>query len=367
MRTIRAAVIDSVPGRPSIAEVEIDEPRTGEVLFRTVACGVCHSDLSSIDGTVPFFQPPFVLGHEPAGIVEAVGPDVRHLAPGDHVVASLVSYCGHCAACLSGEAMRCRRRGSETDRAPTDPPRLTWNGEPVGQHCGLGGFADHLLVGKHNVTKIDRTLPLEQACVLGCGVLTGTGAVLNTSPVPAGASVAVIGCGGVGLAAIQGARLAYAGRIVAIDLDDAKLELAKRCGATDVVNASDDEPVPALHSLVPGGVDFVFEAIGRPETTQQGIAMTGPQGVCTVVGMMPPTAQVLVSGTDLMMGKTLRQSIMGSARSAADIPRLVDHALAGRLDLDVMIEGTRSLEELPTALDDLAAGRVLGRTVITFR
>lgn len=366
MRTIRAAVIDSMPGRPVIADVEIDEPRTGEVLFRTVACGVCHSDLSSIDGSMPFFQPPFVLGHEPAGVVEAVGPDVRHLGPGDHVVASLVSYCGHCAACLSGEAMRCRSRGSETDRSPADPSRLQWDGKPVGQHCGLAGFAEYLLVGKHNVTKIDKTLPLEQACVLGCGVLTGTGAVLNTTPVRAGAGVAVIGCGGVGLAAIQGARLAYAGRIVAIDLDDAKLQLAKRCGATDVVNAGNDDPVEAVQALVPGGVDLVFEAIGRPETTQQGIAMAGMLGVCTVVGMMPPAAQVMMSGTDLLMGKTLRQSIMGSTRSAADIPRLVDHALAGRLDLDIMIEGTRSLDELPAALDDLAAGRVLGRTVITF-
>lgn len=365
MRRIRGAAVDAVPGSAVITELEIDEPRTGEVLVRTVACGVCHSDLSSIDGSVPYFQPPFVLGHEPAGIVEAVGPDVRHLEPGDHIVACLLNYCGHCAACLSGEPMRCAGGGAEANRTPGDPSRLQRDGQPIGQHCGLAGFSEFLLVGKHNVTKIDKALPLEQACLLGCGVLTGTGAVLNTTPVRAGSTVAVIGCGGVGLAAIQGARLAYAGRIIAIDLDDAKLELATSCGATDIVNATDDDPVQAIHGLVPGGVDYAFEAIGRPETVQQGIAMVGMLGVCTVVGIMSPTAEITVGGADLMMGKTVRQSLMGSSRSAVDIPRLAEHALAGRIDLEVLIERTRPLDELPAALDDLAAGRVLGRTVIT--
>lgn len=365
MKSMLAAVVDNIPGRPTISEVEIDEPRMGEVLIRAVACGVCHSDLSSIDGSISVFQPPFVLGHEPAGIVEAVGPDVRHLKPGDHVVACLVGCCGHCASCLSGEPLRCTG-GGENNRSASAPSRISRSGDAVDQHCGLAGFAEYLLVGKNHVVKIDKSLPLEQACVLGCGVLTGTGAVFNTTPVHAGATVAVIGCGGVGLAAIQAARLSYASRVVAVDLDDMKLQLAKECGATDVVNASADDPVAAVTSLVPGGVDYVFEAIGRAQTTQQGIAMTGMLGTCTVVGIMPPTAEITIAGMDLMMGKTVRQSLMGSARPGADIPRLVSHALAGRLDLAIMIEGTRTLDQLPSALDDLEAGKVVGRTIITF-
>jgi S-(hydroxymethyl)glutathione dehydrogenase / alcohol dehydrogenase len=362
---MRGAVIDEVPGRPTIAEIELDEPGAGEVLVRTVACGVCHSDLSSINGSISMFTPPFVLGHEPAGIVEAVGPDVRHLRPGDHVVATLVGYCGHCAGCLGGEAMRCTGGSGASARA-ADAPRLRRGGEPIGQHCGLGGFADHLLVGHHNVVKVDEALPLDRACLLGCGVLTGAGAVWNTTPVRAGRTVVVIGCGGVGLAAIQAARIAYAKTVVAVDVSDSKLELARRCGATDVVNANDGDAVAEVVDITRGGAEYVFEAIGRPQTTQQAIAMTAPMGTCTIIGMMPPEAEIVVSGMDLMIGRTIRQSVMGSARPVVDIPILVDHALAGRLDLEVMIEGTRTLDELPAALDDLEAGQVLGRTVIAF-
>jgi S-(hydroxymethyl)glutathione dehydrogenase/alcohol dehydrogenase len=365
MKTMRAAVVEDVPGIPVIGDVEVDEPGLGEVLVRTAACGLCHSDLISIDGTVPMFQPPFVLGHEPAGVVEAVGPDVRHLKPGDHVVASLIGFCGHCEACLTGQAVRCVSAG-ETNRAPSAASRLQRGDEPVGQHCGLGGFAEYLLVGQHNAVRVDETLPLEQASVLGCGVLTGTGAVLNTTPVRAGSTVAVIGCGGVGLAAIQAARLSYAAQIIAIDLDDAKLDLAKRCGATDIVNASGDDPVEAVQTLSLGGVDYAFEAIGRATTVQQGIAMLAMHGTLTLIGLMPPGAEITATGTDFMMGKGIKQSIMGSARLAADVPMLVQHALAGRLDLGVMIENTRPLDDLATAITDLEHGRVLGRTVITF-
>jgi S-(hydroxymethyl)glutathione dehydrogenase/alcohol dehydrogenase len=360
----RAAIVEAVPGAPVITEVELDEPMPDEVLVRVVACGVCHSDLASIDGTMPMFVPPFVLGHEPAGIVEAVGAGVKHLAQGDHVVASLAGFCGHCPACASGRAIRCT--GRDEARRPADaPPRLRQGDRPVGQHCDLGAFADHVLVDKHNVVRIDPALPLEQACLLGCGVLTGVGAVLNTSPVRPGDTVAVIGCGGVGLAVIQGARLSYAGRIVAVDLDDDKLAVARTCGATDTVNAGADDPVVAVTTVVPGGVDHVFEAIGRPETAQQGLAMLAMHGSLTMVGLLPPTAQLTVGAIDLLMGRSIRQSLMGSARTAADIPMMVEHALAGRLDLGAMISAVRSLDDLPAVLDDLAHGRVVGRAVVT--
>ena len=236
----------------------------------------------------------------------------------------------------------------------------------MGQHCDIAGFAEQLLIGHHNVVKVDPALPLELACLLGCGVMTGVGAVMNTSPIRAGATAAVLGCGGVGLASIQAARLSYASQIVAIDVDDAKLELAQRCGATHVVNAGSQDSVAAVSALLNGGADYVYEAIGRASTVQQALAMTAPMGTCTVIGMLPMSDQVSVAAMDLMMGKTLRQSIMGSARPVVDIPLLVSHALAGRLDLAAMVDTTRPLDDLARAVDDLTSGNVIGRTVITF-
>ncbi len=361
---MRAAVVDTVPGTPTIRDVELDAPELGEVLVRTVASGVCHSDLHALHGHGMVFPTPFVLGHEPAGVVEAVGLGVKHVQPGDHIVACLSVYCGHCRYCLTGQAYRCFR--DEYARLPEGAPRLRSGDEPVHQMIGLSSFAEAMLLSQHNVVKIDPALPLSRACLLGCGVLTGAGAALNTAQVTAGSTVAVIGCGGVGLSVIQGARLAYARQIIAVDVDDEKLELARRCGATDVVNARNDDAVAAVQGLTMGGADFAFEAIGNPPTIQQALAMTGMGGVMTVVGIADPSAQFNFTGVDLMMGKTIKQSLMGSARFGADIPALVDHALAGRLDLDVMVSAERGLDDLPAVLDRLEAGAVLGREVITF-
>lgn len=361
---MRAAIVDTVPGTPRIEDIEIDQPGLGEVLVRTVASGVCHSDLHALHGHGMVFPTPFVIGHEPAGVVEAVGPGVKHVQPGDHVVACLSVYCGHCANCVTGRPYRCFT--DDFARAPDAPPRLHKGADAVHQMVGLSSFAESMLVSQHNVVKIDPEMPLSRACLLGCGVLTGVGAALNTAQVTAGSTVAVIGCGGVGLSVIQGARLAYASRIVAVDVDDAKLELARRCGATDAVNAANEDAVAAVHGLVPGGVDFAFEAIGNPPTIQQALAMTGMGGTMTVVGIADPSAEFSFTGIDLLMSKTIKQSLMGSNRFAADIPALVQHALAGRIDLDVMVSAERSLDDVPAVLDRLEAGKVLGREVITF-
>ena len=362
---MRAAIVEQVPGVPTIDELEVDAPGVGEVLLRVAACGVCHSDVHALHGSHMAFPVPFVPGHEPAGVVEAVGPGVRHLSPGDPVVASLTAFCGHCARCLSGEPIRCTAQ-HETARTADAPPRLRRGDQAVHAFVGVGGFAERMLVHQHNVVAIDPALPLERACLLGCGVMTGFGAVANTARVTAGATVAVLGCGGVGLAAIQAARIAHASRIVAVDVDGEKLELARRCGASDVVDATRDEPVAAVQALVPGGVDHAFEAIGRPDTARQALALTGPGGTLTMVGLMAPGDTLTVGGMDLMMGKTVQQSLMGSGRLVVDIPQLVEHALAGRLDLDVMVGRERPLDELPAALAELEAGASLGRTVITF-
>jgi S-(hydroxymethyl)glutathione dehydrogenase/alcohol dehydrogenase len=359
---MRGAVVDTVPGVPTVRDVNIDAPKIGEVLVRVVACGVCHSDIHALHGVGMVHPSPFVLGHEPAGVVEAVGEGIKHLRPGDHVVACLSVYCGHCAQCLTGNSFRCFT--DEFLRDEGAPPRLSDDDGLVHQFVGLGGFAERMLVSQHHLVKIDETLPLERACLLGCGVLTGVGAALRTAQVTPGSSVAVIGCGGVGLSVIQGSRLAYADRIVAVDIDDEKLELARKNGATDIVNGARDEPVVAVQSLTGGGADFTFEAIGRAPTIQQAIAMTGLGGLFTSVGIVDLGAELTIGGLDLLSGKRIQQSLMGSNRFAADIPALVKHVLAGRLDLDVMVSAERPLDEVPAALEDLEAGSVLGRSVI---
>jgi S-(hydroxymethyl)glutathione dehydrogenase / alcohol dehydrogenase len=364
MRTMRAAVVATVPGTPSIVEVDVGEPGVGEVLVRTVAAGVCHSDLHAMHGAGMTFPTPFVLGHEPAGVVEAVGPGVRRFAPGDHVVACLSAFCGHCPRCVTGRSYQCFT--DEFARGPGDASRLSQGGSVVHQFVGLGGFAEYMLVGQNNVVKIRDEMPLDRACLLGCGVLTGVGAALNTAQVDAGAKVAVIGAGGVGLSVIQGARIANASMIVAVDVDDTKLELASALGATATVNATIDDAVARVVELTGGGADFVFEAIGNAATVQQGLAMAGTGGVLTVVGIMDFGSSFTVTGTDLVMGKRIQQSLMGSNRFVADIPRLVDHYLGGRLDLDRLVNDTATLDDVPKVLDDLEAGRVLGRTVISF-
>jgi S-(hydroxymethyl)glutathione dehydrogenase/alcohol dehydrogenase len=361
---MRAAIVESVPGVARIDDVDVGEPQYGELLVRTVATGVCHSDVHALHGTGMAFTTPFVLGHEPAGIVAAIGPGVRRFAPGDHVVACLSAFCGHCERCVTGRTFQCFT--DEFARGPHEASRLSRGEDVVHQHVGLGGFAEYMLIGQNNAVKIVDEMPLERACLLGCGVLTGVGAVFNTAGVAAGTSVVVIGAGGVGLSVIQGARIAHAATIVAVDVDDDKLALAAALGATATINARVDDPVAAVGELTRGGADFVFEAIGNAATVQQGLAMTGTGGALTVVGIMDLGASIGVTGLDLVMGKRIQQSLMGSNRFVADIPRLVDHYLAGRLDLDRLVNDTVGLDDVPRVLDDLEAGRVLGRTVVRF-
>jgi len=364
MQSMRAAVVDSVPGVPTIQDVEISDPGLGEVLIRTVATGVCHSDLHALHGTGMSIPTPFVVGHEPAGIVEAVGPGVRHLKAGDHVVACLSAFCGHCERCVTGRSYQCFT--DEWARQPGEGSRITRHGEGVTQFAGLGSYAEWMLLGQNNVVKVRDDMPLDRACLLGCGVLTGVGAVMNTAQVPAGASVVVIGCGGVGLSVIQGARLANAGSIIAVDLDDTKLALASALGATATVNARTEDPVATVVEMTGGGADFVFEAIGNETAARQGLAMAGMRGTLTVVGILDHAATITISGADLMMSKRVQQSMMGSNRFVADIPILVDHYMARRLDLDHIVGATKTLDDVPQALADLEAGTVVGRTVITF-
>jgi S-(hydroxymethyl)glutathione dehydrogenase / alcohol dehydrogenase len=360
---MKAAVQFDVPGKLHVVDVEIDRPRGREILIRTEASGLCHSDLHFMEGK---YQPdlPVVLGHEAAGVVEAVGDGVTGVEPGDHVVTCLSTFCGMCAMCLRGRPVLCTRQGLE--RSPSDRPRLSLDGRRVHAFNRLGAFAERMLIHENSAVVIRKDMPLDRAALIGCGVVTGVGAVVNTARVEPGNSVAVIGCGGIGLNAIQGAALAGANRIVAIDRLAWKLEIARDFGATDIVDASEEDPVSAVLDLVPGGVDHAIEAIGLKSTAEQAFAMLARGGTATIVGMIPEGEKIEIPG-DVLMGdeKRVQGSNMGSNRFRIDIPRYVDLYMTGRLELDSLLSARISLNEVNEGYDALLRGEV-ARSVIVF-
>src|SRR5579864_8307994 len=278
---IEAAVFRKVLEPLTIEPVDIDRPWGREVLVRTVATGVCHSDLHVVDGVgrLPLDRP-IVLGHEGAGIVEAVGAEVTSVKPGDHVVACLSGFCGSCAQCLSGHPNLCT--GGLVTRPEGAAPRLSQKGEPVRQFIGISSYAEKMLLHENSVVKIDPELPLDKAALVGCGVLTGVGAALRSSGLEAGQTVAVFGCGGVGLSIVQGARIGGARQIIGVDQFAGKLEMARRAGATHFVNSAEDDPVKAVRALTGGlGVDHAFEAVGNAKLCRQAIESLAIRGTAT--------------------------------------------------------------------------------------
>jgi S-(hydroxymethyl)glutathione dehydrogenase/alcohol dehydrogenase len=359
---MKAAVMRAWKAPLTIEDVDIDEPGPREVLVRTVATGVCHSDLHVLEGSLPV-PPPTVLGHEPAGIVEAVGSEVTHVKPGDHVIGCLSAFCGQCAYCLAGQPNLCG--GEATARPPGGRSRLSQGGQPIRQFAHLSAFAEHMLVHENALVKIRPEMPLDRAALIGCGVTTGLGAALRTAQVRPGETAVVIGCGGVGLAAVQGCRIAGATRIVAVDTMPWKLELAQQLGATDGVDASTGDPTPQVLGLLGGGADYAFECIGLAATSAQALAMVRKGGTCVLVGVVPFGTQIALPGLDIVLqGKTVVGSMMGSNRFRIDMPRYVDFYLDGRLRLDEMISARLKLDEIQVAFDRMKAGEV-ARSVIT--
>jgi len=360
---MKAAVMRAVQAPLQIEEIQIDTPRPREVLVRTVAVGVCHSDLHVMDGALP--NPvPIVLGHEPAGIVEAVGAEVRHVGPGDHVIGCLSAFCGECEYCLGGRPNLCE--GAPTMRSAGEPPRLSKNGEPIHQFVHLSAFAERMLVHENALVKIRDDMPFDRAALIGCGVTTGLGAALNRARVRAGSTVAVIGCGGVGLAIIQGCRIAGAGRIIAVDVADWKLDLARRLGASDALSAGPENPTARVVEMTTGGVDYAFEAIGLPATVRQAVRMTRKGGTVVMVGVVPAGTSVELPGADIVLReKTILGCMMGSNRFRTDMPRYVDLYLAGKLDLDAMITARLPLERLNDAFETMRRGEA-ARSVVVF-
>lgn len=359
---MKAAVLREVNAPLSIEDVQTAAPGPREVLVRTAAAGVCHSDLHFQNGSYPY-PLPAVLGHESAGIVEAVGADVNYVKPGDHVITCLSAFCGHCEYCLTGHMSLCQE--PELSRSPSEAPRLAVGDEPIAQFLNLSSFAEYMLVHEHAIAKIREDMPLDRAALIGCGVTTGVGAVIHTAAVEPGATVAVIGCGGVGLSCVNGAEIAGASRIIAVDTVASKLELARKFGATDVVNAAETDAVEAVRELTGGGVHYSFEAIGLKATTEQAFKMIRAGGTATVIGMIPVGTMVELHGPEFLREKTLQGSNMGSNRFRVDMPRFVDFYLAGKLHLDDMISSRIKLEDVNDAMAALETGEV-ARNVIVF-
>jgi S-(hydroxymethyl)glutathione dehydrogenase/alcohol dehydrogenase len=355
------AAIFYAPLQPlTIEDIDIDKPMAHEVVVRTVASGVCHSDLHFVDGLYPM-RAPAVLGHEAAGIVEEVGELVDYVKPGDHVICCLSLFCGHCDMCLTGHPNLCT--SPERTRRPGEPPKLSWRGTPVGQMANLGSYAERMLLFENAVVKIPNDVPFGVAALIGCVVTTGVGAALNTAKVEPGSTVAVFGCGGVGLSAIQGARIAGARMIIAVDVFENKLATARELGATHSVDASSGDPVAQIREMTGGGVDYAFEAIGLKKAAEQCFDAIRPGGVATIIGMIPVGQKVELDGPAFLREKKIQGSSMGSNRFRVDMPRYIEFYRQGRLKLDEMITRRGRLEDVNDAFRAMKAGEV-ARTVL---
>jgi S-(hydroxymethyl)glutathione dehydrogenase/alcohol dehydrogenase len=362
------AVISREYGKPVVVEtVTVDPPQRGEVMIRLAACGVCHSDLSATNGTIPF-PLPVVLGHEGAGEIVIVGEGVSGFALGDHVVSSFVSMCGKCRYCQTGRPQLCDQAAKAAYTLPDGTNRFKdAAGNPLNIFSGCGVMAEYATLHVDNLVRIDAAVPLDKAALIGCGVMTGVGAAVNTAKVEAGSATVVFGCGGVGLNAIQGCRIAGAAIIVAVDTSDAKLEMAKQFGATHTVNPKNEENLTkTLKKLTGGGADYAFECVGFGEVVAQAYGALGKGGKAVVVGVAPLKDMTTIRTASLTFDeKTLTGSYFGSARPRQDFPRLISLYRSGRLMLDQLITKTYSIEEAPQAFADLAEGRN-ARGVILF-
>jgi len=354
---MKAAVLREVNKPLVIEEVTLDEPGPGQVLVKTAATGCCHSDLHFIEGLWPM-QLPAVLGHEASGIVERTGPDVTYVEPGDHVILLFVPFCGSCRFCATGRPNLC---ASGRLRDPT----LHIGDQVIAPFASMSSFAEYMLVPEGGLVKIRKDVPLDKAALVGCGVMTGVGAAINTAKVEAGTSCAVIGTGGVGLNVIQGCALAGAERIIAIDIHPNKLEMAREFGATHFVDASKEDPVEKVRELTDGGADYAFEVIGLPKAITQAFDMVRRGGEAIIVGMAPLGSEAAISAPAFLQEKVLRGCGYGSTRPRYDMPRIIDLYVAGKLKLDELVSRTYPLEGINEGFAAMKNGEV-ARSVIVF-
>ncbi|WP_093802968.1 S-(hydroxymethyl)mycothiol dehydrogenase [Streptomyces sp. Wb2n-11] len=342
-----------------VETIVIPDPGPGEAVVRIQACGVCHTDLHYKQGGIGD-EFPYLLGHEAAGVVETVGEGVTDVAPGDFVILNWRAVCGQCRACRRGRPQYCfDTRNAKQKMTLTD-------GTELSPALGIGAFAEKTLVAAGQCTKVDPEASPAVAGLLGCGVMAGIGAAINTGQVSRGDSVAVIGCGGVGAAAIAGARLAGAAKIIAVDLDDRKLELARTLGATDTVNSKNTDPVAAIRALTDGnGADVVIEAVGRPDTYQQAFYARDLAGTVVLVGVPTPDMELTLPLLDIFgRGGALKSSWYGDCLPSRDFPMLIDLYRQGRLDLDAFVTGTVGLQDVEMAFERMHGGDVLRSVVV---
>jgi S-(hydroxymethyl)glutathione dehydrogenase/alcohol dehydrogenase len=359
---MRAAVFHEAHQPMTIETLEVAKPQAHEVLLRTAYAGLCHSDLHFLEGLYPI-QTPCVLGHESSAVVEAVGEEVTYVKPGDRVITCLSVFCGTCEYCNTGRPQLCNN--VNVKMPPGKAKRLFWKGEPIVQFANLSSFAEQLLVHENAVVKIADDIPLNIGCLVGCGVMTGAGAVFNTAKVPAGATVAVFGCGGIGLSAVNGAAIAGADRIIAIDTISSKLDVARQMGATDVINASNVDPVEAIKDLTGGGVEYSFEAVGLKLTAEQSFQCLRAGGTATIIGMVPFGMKIELHGYDFLRERKIQGSSMGSNRFRVDMPRLLNAWKKGDLKLDYLISSHIGLDDINDGYANLKGGHVL-RQLIDF-
>ncbi len=366
-RTGKAVICRELNQPVVVEETSVDSPKRGEAMVKIAACGVCHSDLSATNGTIAL-PPPLVLGHEGAGEVVEVGEGVSGFAVGDHVVSSFIYMCGKCRFCAGGRPVLCLEQGKALTTPPEGTPRVhDQAGKPLGIFSGCGVMAEYATLSVDNLVKIDAKIPLDRAALVGCAVTTGVGAVFNTAKVEPGSSVAVFGCGGVGLNVVQGAAIAGAERIIAIDTLQAKLELAKQFGATDTILAKPGEDTAkALKKLTGGGPDYAFECVGAGVLAETAVRAIRRGGKAIVVGVAKASDSATLKPTTLVFEeKTLQGSYFGSCVPRIDFPRMLQLYMAGRLKLDELITRRYRIDEAPQAFADLESGRN-ARGVIVF-
>jgi S-(hydroxymethyl)glutathione dehydrogenase/alcohol dehydrogenase len=356
---MKAAIYQKPHAPLTIEDVELAEIKADEVLVRTVCSGVCHSDMHFVDGlwALPM---PAVLGHEASGVVERCGADVSYVKPGDRVIMSFKPFCGQCYYCIRGEAHLCNDPGL----AARGAQHLRWNGKPVLQMASVGSFAEHMITTESGVVKVPPDMPMAEAALIGCGVMTGVGAALYTAKVPGGAICAVVGCGGIGLNVIQGCEIAGAAQIIAVDVVPGKLEMARSFGATHTVNARTDDPVKAVQELTGGqGAEYAFEAIGSVDCARQVFDMVRPGGTAVVVGMMPMGSEIKLPGPAFLAEKKLIGSMYGSTRFRDHMPRLVNLFMQGRLNLSGLVSQRMGLADVNRAFE-LMKGGTVARSVL---
>ena len=371
---VRAAVLSAMgstapyaASRPlAIQEIDLDPPGQGEVLVKIAAAGLCHSDLSVINGDRP--RPmPMALGHEASGIVEAVGPGVTDLAKGDHVVMVFVPSCGHCLPCAEGRPALCEPGAAANTKGTllSGERRISRGGAPINHHLGVSAFAEYATVSRRSLVKIDPELPLDEAALFGCAVLTGVGAVVNTAKVPLGATVAVIGLGGVGLASLIGAVSCGASRVVAIDLAEDKLGFARQLGATDTFNASSPTCIDDVRAATGGGVEYAFELAGSVKALELAYRITRRGGITVTAGLPPPDRQLAIPAVQLVAEeRTLKGSYIGTCVPARDLPRYVALYRRGRLPVDKLLTHRLKLEEINEGFDRLNEGKAIRQVVV---